>query len=169
MEKLVDRPRLVPILILLACAGILGAALASEHWGGLKPCVLCHYQRYAYVAAGALGLLGVLFAGRAALRGALIALAGLIFLTGTGIAAFHVGVEQKWWRGTAECHAPALDLTLSIDELREQMLATDFVPCDEVQWALFGISLAGYNVVISLVLAVASLWAASATAQRARA
>ena len=168
MEKLIDRPRLFPILIVLACAGILAAALASEHWGGLKPCILCTYQRYAYAAAGALGLAGVLIAGRLALLGTLTALTGLVFLTGAGIAVFHVGVEQRWWRGTAECHAPALDLTLSIDELREQMLATDFVPCDEVQWALFGVSLAGYNVLLFLALAITSLWAASAMLRRAR-
>ncbi len=89
-----------------------------------------------------------------------MALAGLAFLTGAGIAIFHVGVEQLWWRGTTECHAPVFDPNASIADLREQLLGTGFVACDEVQWSLFGISMAGYNVLASLGLALASLWAA---------
>ncbi|MDH3597214.1 MAG: disulfide bond formation protein B [Rhodospirillales bacterium] len=161
MQKVIDHPRLVPLLILLVSLGILGSAYSSEVWGGIKPCILCYYQRYACGAAGAFGLAGVLFGGNPGARRLLVALAGLAFLTGAAIAAFHVGVEQHWWRGTAECHAPAIDMTLPIEQLREQLLATDFVPCDQVSWSLFGVSLAGYNLLLSLVLGSWSLWAAS--------
>ncbi len=160
MQKAIDDPRLVPLLILLASLGVLGAAYSSEIWGGLKPCNLCFYQRYVYGAAAALGLAGLLVGNRPGARRLVVGLAGLTFLTGTAIAAFHVGVEQHWWRGTAGCHAPQLDMTLPIDQLREAMLATDFVPCDEVRWSLFGLSLAGYNVFVTLALGLASLWAA---------
>lgn len=160
MQKAIEDPRLVPLLILLASLGVLGAAYASEIWGGLKPCNLCYYQRYVYGTAAALGLAGLLAGGRPGARRLAVGLAGLTFLTGTAIAAFHVGVEQHWWRGTAGCHAPELDMSLPIDQLREAMLATDFVPCDEVRWSLFGLSLAGYNVFTTLVLGLASLWAA---------
>ncbi len=160
MQKVIDDPRLVPLLILLAGLGVLGAAYGSEIWGGLLSCTLCYYQRYVYGAAAVLGLVGLLVGSRPAVRRLVVGLAGLTFLTGTAIAAFHVGVEQHWWRGTAGCHAPELDMSLPIDQLREAMLATDFVPCDEVRWSLFGLSLAGYNVFTTLVLGLASLWAA---------
>jgi disulfide bond formation protein DsbB len=161
MQKVIDHPRLVPLLILLVSVSILGSAYSSEVWGGIKPCILCYYQRYACGAAGAFGLAGLVFGGHPAARRLLVALAGLAFLAGAAIAAFHVGVEQHWWRGTAGCHAPVLDMTLSIEQLREQLLATDFVPCDQVSWSLFGLSLAGYNLLLSLALGSWSLWAAS--------
>ena len=161
MQKVIDHPRLVPLLILLVSLSILGSAYSSEVWGGIKPCILCYYQRYACGAAGAFGLAGLVFSGNPTARRLLVALAGLAFLTGAAIAAFHVGVEQHWWRGTAECHAPVLDMTLSIEQLREQLLATNFVPCDQVSWSLFGLSLAGYNLLLSLALGSWCLWAAS--------
>ncbi len=159
-QDVFDHPRLVPVLIIAASLGALAAALASQYWGGLQPCVLCMYQRYAYLGAAAFGLFGLIAGPRIRARRAALALAGLAFLTGTAIAAFHVGVEQLWWRGTSECHAPAFDPNASIADLREQLLGTGFVACDEVQWSLFGISMAGYNLLASLGLALASLWAA---------
>ncbi len=160
LQQIFDHPRLVPALIVAVSLGALATALASQYWGGLQPCVLCFYQRYAYLGAIAFGLLGLIAGPRTGTRRAAVALAGLAFLTGAAIAAFHVGVEQQWWRGTTGCHAPAFDPNASIAELREQLLGTGFVPCDQVQWSLFGISMAGYNVVASLGLALASLWAA---------
>ncbi len=158
-----DHPRLVPALIVAVSLGALAVALASQYWGDLQPCVLCIYQRYAYLGAAAFGLLGLIAGPRTGARRAAVALAGLAFLTGAAIAAFHVGVEQQWWRGTAECHAPAFDPNASIAELRKQLLGTRFIPCDEVPWSLFGISMAGYNVLASLGLALASFWAARNT------
>ena len=160
MTKLLNDPRTVPAAILVVCLGALGSAYASEIWGGLKPCVLCFYQRYAYGAAGAFGLIGLAPGLSSKLRRLAVGLAGLAFLTGAGIAAFHVGVEQHWWRGTAECHAPAFDATLTLEQLKAQLLDTAFVPCDQIPWSLFGVSMAGYNVLASLSLGLASLWAA---------
>jgi len=163
LQDVIDHPRLVPALIVAVSLGALAAALVSQYWGGLQPCVLCYYQRYAYVVAAGFGLLGVIAGPRTDLRRAAVALAGLAFLTGGAIAAFHVGVEQLWWRGTSECHAPVFDPNASIADLRQQLLETTFVPCDEVQWSLFGISMPGYNVLASLGLALASFWAACRT------
>ncbi len=163
LQQVFDHPRVVPALVVAVSLGALAAALASQVWGDLLPCVLCIYQRYAYLGAAAFGLLGLIAGPRTGARRAAVALAGLAFLTGAAIAAFHVGVEQQWWRGTAGCHAPAFDPNAAIAELRKQLLETNFVPCDEVQWALFGISMAGYNVLASLGLALASFWAARNT------
>ena len=162
-QKIIDHPFAVPALIVAVSLGAFAAALASQHWGDLQPCVLCFYQRYAYLGAAAFGLLGLIAGPRIRARRAAVALAGLAFLTGAAIAAFHVGVEQLWWRGTSECHAPAFDPNASIADLRKQLLGTKFVPCDEVPWSLFGVSMAGYNVLASLGLALASVWAARHT------
>ncbi len=160
LHDLFDHPRLAPALIVAVSLGALAAAVISQYWGGLQPCVLCMYQRYAYLGAIAFGLIALIAGPRSNPRRAAVALAGLAFLTGAAIAAFHVGVEQLWWRGTSECHAPVFDPNAAIADLRKQLLGTRFVPCDEVQWSLFGISMAGYNALASLGFAVASFRAA---------
>ncbi len=160
LQDAFDHPRLVPALIVAVSLGALATALASQYWGGLEPCILCYYQRYAYLVAAAFGLAGLIAGPRTGARRAAVALAGLAFLTGAAIAAFHVGVEQQWWRGTEECHAPTFDPNASVADLRKQLLGTKFVPCDEVPWSLFGVSMAGYTVLASLGLALASFWAA---------
>lgn len=148
-------PSAAPWWIVAVSAGALAVALASQYWGGLAPCVLCIYQRYAFGVSLALGLIALLpLPGAAALRRTLVGLAGLAFLGGAAIAFFHVGVEQHWWRGTAACHAPAIDLNASVEQLREQLLATDFAPCDRIPWSLFGLSFAGFNVIFSVMFAV---------------
>lgn len=163
VQRCLDHPRLVPSLIVAASLGALGTAWMAEAWGGILPCILCIYQRYAHGVAFGFGLVGIGLGGWPAARRTAVALAGLAFLSGAAIALFHVGVEQHWWRGTAECHAPPFDPNASIEQLRNRLLATRFVPCDEVPWSLFGISVAGYNGLASLGLALASLWAALRT------
>jgi disulfide bond formation protein DsbB len=86
----------------------------------------------------------------------LLLAAGVAALAGTGIAVFHVGVEQHWWQGTAECGS-TLGAASSIEDMRRMLLAQPVVRCDEVAWSLFGISMAGYNALISLGLAAFAL------------
>lgn len=157
---LLERPYLAPWAVMAVSLSALATAFASEVWGGFEPCILCYYQRYAYGIAFAIGLASLALSRWPAIARFGVALAGLAFLGGASIAAYHVGVEQLWWRGTAECHAPVFDPTLSLDQLGEAMLNTRFVPCDRIPWSLFGISIAGYNALASLVFAAASLWAA---------
>lgn len=162
-SPLFQNPRLAPAAIVAVCAGALGTALASQYWGGLDPCVLCIYQRYAYGAAALFGLGAFVLADRPKLRRPAMQLAALAFLVGAGIAMFHVGVEQKWWEGTESCYAPAVDFNASIDDLRNQLLAKKPASCDEVSWSLGGISIAGYNVIASLIFAIGSVWASRRT------
>jgi disulfide bond formation protein DsbB len=163
------QPRIAPFLIAAVSAGALAVALISEHVFGLEPCVLCYYQRYAYAAALAAGLLGTAM-GAARNNAALFCLIGaLIFLAGAAIAGFHVGVEQQWWRGTEGCHLPSIEPGMSVDDLRAVLEARENVtPCDEVPWSLFGISMAGYNFIVSLILAGAAALAARTLRQRRR-
>jgi len=138
-----------PLAILLASLAILGAALASQYWGGLQPCTLCLWQRWAYVATIALGIAALVAGGRP--RAVLVGLAGLAFLAGAGVAVFHVGVEQRWWQGLATCSAGTGAQT--VEQLKAQILAAPVVRCDDIPWSWLGISMAGWNVVASLVLA----------------
>ena len=163
IAEITANPRLVFALLLGASAAILAAAFASQYIAGLEPCVLCLYQRVPYGAVIALSGLGLGLSGLAPPpKGVIVSLAGLCavaFLVNAGIATFHVGVEQHWWQGTEACGAVGT-MARTIEELRAQILAAPVVRCDVVPWSLFGISMAGYNVLASLGLAVASAIAA---------
>lgn len=148
----------VALAIAALGAGMLAAAFAFQHLGGLDPCVLCIYQRWPWAAAAGLGGLAALFARRRRTAAqAALALAVLAMLTGAGIAAYHVGVEQHWWAGTAECGG-VTGQAKTIEELKAQLLATPVTRCDEVAWSLFGISMAGWNLIVSAAAAVLLIW-----------
>jgi len=152
-------PRTVAALAVAVAVFALGAAFAFQHLGGLAPCILCIWQRYPYGVVIVLGALAFALAGQPQAARALIALAGLVLLADAAIAAFHVGVEQKWWTGTAQCGG-TLSTGLTAEELKAQLEAAPVVRCDEVAWSLFGISMAGYNFLIALASGVLALaWA----------
>ena len=150
-------------LVVAVSVVALCAALVAQYVFDLRPCVLCVYQRWAYVAAGLAGLAALTIfraPGRGRSHAALIGLAALAFAAGAAIAGFHVGVEQGWWQGSAAC-VGAAGTPSSIDALRQQLMAAPAVRCDEVAWALFGISMAGWNVLASVAFAAASRHAAA--------
>jgi disulfide bond formation protein DsbB len=150
--------RNLPGLLALASAAMLAGAFGFQYIGGLDPCVLCLYQRYPHGLVIIIAGLAWLLRDLGRFSNHLTLLAGLVLLVGAGIAAFHMGVEYQWWAGTAECGAKAQPTTLA--ELRAQIMAQQITRCDEVAWSLFGISMAGYNMILSLVLAAAALCAA---------
>ena len=165
---MIDRipPRLAAALVVAVGVFALAAAFAFQYVGGLAPCILCIWQRYPYGVAMALGVIAFLLAGKPQAARALIALAGLVFLADAAIAAFHVGVEQRWWAGTAECGGNLAE-GVSAEDLKAQLLAAPVVRCDEVAWSLFGISMAGYNFLIALVSGLVALaWAARSRSVR---
>lgn len=128
----------------------LGAAFASQYIGGLRPCVLCIYQRYPYGVVIALGLLVLLAWRQPRIAAGLTVLAAIALFVDAGIAAFHVGVEQHWWQGTDEC-SNLIDPNLSIEDLKKALQEQPVVACDEVAWSLFGISMAGYNFLYAII------------------
>lgn len=154
--------RRAPLWIMAASALVLLAALGFQYLGGLAPCALCHYQRWAYVAA--IVIAGVAPYGIA--RRSLVALCGVVFLAGAAVAFYHVGVEAQWFAGPAACSGPT-SAAITVEELRQALLAQPVVRCDEVAWSLFGISMAGYNLIVSLALAAASVLAAAEMKGRA--
>jgi len=156
------RPALAAVALLSAL--MLGAALISQYVFGLAPCELCHWQRWAHIAAIALAGIGFVLAGsgraRGMLGGAGLALAGAALLAGAGIAGFHAGVELHWWEGTSACGGGTPD---SLEALRAQIMGQPIVRCDEVAFSFAGISMAGWNGLLSLALAAAAAVAARNT------
>lgn len=131
----------------VAAALILGTAFASQFFGGLAPCELCWWQRYPYMAAMGVALVGT--AVKAVPQKYILLLLAAIFLTDAGIALFHVGVEQRWWEGLSTCSG-FVDLTDNVNDALDAILNAPVIRCDEVAWSLFGISMAGYNMLAAL-------------------
>ena len=139
-------------LVLAGSSALLGGALAFQHFGGLYPCEMCLWQRWPHLAAIVLGLLAW------ALRSnrAVVALAALAVLVSAGLGGFHAGVELHWWPGVTACAAaPASG---SVADIMAQVLATPMVRCDAVAWSLFGISMAGWNLILSTLIGGGALW-----------
>lgn len=153
------KSRLVPAAILAVSLGSLAAALIAQFGFGLQPCILCLYQRVPYAVAALLALPALLPVIPERRRAALVALCGLIFLIGGGIAVFHVGVEQHWWAGTSACAGTPI-AAVDLNDLQAALNTKPVVHCEDVQWRLFGISMAGYNVAASALWGILSLIAA---------
>ncbi|NQV99001.1 MAG: disulfide bond formation protein B [Rhodospirillales bacterium] len=137
-----------PHIIAQAAIAALAVAYYAQIVNGLEPCILCLYQRVPFALVIVLGLIGMF---RPAHLRWLLPLAGLSFLVGSGIALYHVGVEQHWWESAC---AGELASGLSAGNLMAQLQQKPPKSCDELEWALFGISMATYNVAYSLALAV---------------
>jgi disulfide bond formation protein DsbB len=137
---------------------MLAAAHGFEKFGNMPPCALCLHQREAYWAAVAVGSLAMV-AGRFKVDTLSKRAFGLLLMCAFGagalIAGFHVGVEFKWWPGLAECAAGG-KYEASGDILGSLSKSMEVPACDKVAWSMFGISMAGWNMLVSLGLAAMS-------------
>jgi len=149
-------PHHVPWLTAGASLAALCAAWLSQYGFGLAPCHLCLLQRDAYWAAIALSFVAIFLGRRSPWRRWVIGLIGIAFLTGAGIALHHVGVEQGWWEGAASCVGGISGLSGA--DLEAAIMNAPVTRCDEVAFELFGISMAGYNGMLSLALAAFAFW-----------
>ena len=148
----------------LAITAIAAATLAGAWFFQLvldiRPCPLCLEQRYAYYLVVPLGALVALGSARDAPRAVLVAGFAIITLAtlwNAGLGAYHSGVEWGLWQGPTECTGPVGNLG-SAGNLLERLDSAKVIRCDEVQWRFLGLSLAGYNVLISLAMAAIALW-----------
>lgn len=131
------------LLALVVPSALMLGALGSQYIGGLHPCEMCYWQRWPHDAAIVLAL----FAFGTRVNKAshvLVALAALAIMVSGGIGVFHAGVEYGWWEGITTCSTTAAGVSL------EDIMRAPVVRCDVPQWTLLGISLAGYNAIISL-------------------
>src|SRR3954447_21825592 len=138
--------------VLAASAVVLGAALSSQYWGGLVPCELCILQRWPWAVAITISIVALFVAHDPSLRWIALVL-GLVFLVGIGFAFYHLGVEQHWFAGPSAC-TPSTAAPTTLEEMRQRILSAQVVRCDAAQWSLYGVSLAGWNLLASLVMAV---------------
>jgi disulfide bond formation protein DsbB len=148
---------------IIGLAAILGAFF-FQYVLGLPPCPLCLEQRIAYyvsIPLAALVLLGVsVGSSRKVGMLALVAIAGFM-LWNAGLGVYHSGIEWRWWAGPQDCSGPLTDIG-SRGSLLQQLENVRVVRCDEAAWRFLGLSLAGYNALISLALAAIALWGAAA-------
>lgn len=148
-------------LILIAAGGsaaLLGAALVAQYLFGLAPCALCITQRWPHLAAVVIG--GVALG----LPWVVWPVIGALAALGTaGVGAYHAGVELGWWPGPAACSAGPGISGVSISDLLDPTVAMAApVACSEVAWSFAGISMAGWNAILSAALAVVWVMAARA-------
>lgn len=136
--------------VLVASAIVLGTALLSEYWGGLAPCELCLLQRWPWGTAIVISLV-VLMVGEHARLDWVALLLAVVFAVSVVFAFYHVGVEQHWFAGPTACTAgPGGAMTL--EQMKQQILGTAPVLCDRPAWTLFGVSLAGWNFLASVIM-----------------
>lgn len=150
-----------PLLALFASLSMLAAAHAFERFGNMPPCALCLHQREAYWGAASIGALAIVagrFRSDARATRAFTLLLACAFSSGAMIAGFHVGVEYKWWPGLAAC-ASGGNFEISGDLLGALGKPMAVPACDKVAWSMLGISMAGWNMLVSLGLAGMSVLA----------
>jgi disulfide bond formation protein DsbB len=164
-----------PLAAAAIAIAVVGAATILGAWYfqyglGLKPCPLCLEQRYAYYFAVPLAVMVVLGdqfgASRKVLLAALVAIAaGMLWNAGLGV--YHSGVEWQWWPGPQECAGVGGSFGQA-GTIAKQLESFVVVRCDEAAWRFLGLSLAGYNALISLALAAVALYGAAAGWQMRR-
>ena len=137
-------------------AALLAGALGSQYLGGLHPCEMCHWQRWPHYAAVALALVAFAMRGAADRGRSFVWLAAFAILTSGAIGVYHAGVEAGMFEGLTQCTAPAAGGS-SADILAD-IMANPLVRCDQVQFSFLGVSMAGWNAIVSIGSALVILW-----------
>ena len=133
----------------------------------IRPCPLCLEQRYAYYLAVPLGALIAVAAAKDAPRAVIYAGLAILAAAALGnawLGAYHAGVEWGFWKGPTDCTGPVGNLG-SAGNLLERLDTVKVIRCDEVQWRFLGLSLAGYNFLISLLMAAVAAWGIARSAR----
>jgi len=145
--------RLYTKLLALVGAGALAAAYISQFGFGLEPCILCLYQRIPYALVALLGFVGMM---HPHLIKSIMVFAAVVFACGAAIAAYHFGVEKHWWASAMGCTGGA-SKPFTTQDLMQSMQKKQPKACDAVDWTLFGVSMAGWNVLFSIFCAHAAI------------
>lgn len=163
MDAVRRREMFAPLVVVVVGLATIVTAWGFELIGGFVPCALCLQERVPYYIGLPIALAALL----AALAGAkptvvrmfLIA-AGLVFAYGAFLGLYHAGAEWGWWDGPADCGGGGAGALTNVDDLLAQIDDIRIVSCTEASWRLLGLSFAGWNAVVSLVLVVVSFWGA---------
>ena len=146
-QSIISLPHRDPVLFAGVVATLVLASAFAFQLAGYPPCDLCWWQRYPYMGVMAVSLLATGI--RALPRRLVLMVLALLFLADAGIAAFHFGVEQRWWEGLQTCSG-YVNMTDNINDALDAIMKAPVIRCDEIAWSLFGISMAGYNFLIAL-------------------
>lgn len=141
------------MLALLLPLGLLGGALGSQYLGGLHPCEMCYWQRWPHGAAILLAALAFTASSTAQRSRIFTLLAAAAIALSGAIGAYHAGVELGIFEGVTTCTTVARAETT--EDLLNQLMKVPLIRCDQVQWAFLGISMAGWNAILSLTGAAA--------------
>ena len=152
LRPLADR-RTVAALILLASAATIGGALVFQHGFGYQPCKLCLWQRDPYYIAMPVALATAFAPPRSPWSRIGFGALALIFLISAGLGAYHAGMEWGFWLGPSDCGGAAAPQAGEMGDFLRSLEQTRVVSCTEAAWRFLGLSLAGWNVTISLGLA----------------
>jgi disulfide bond formation protein DsbB len=157
-----DPPLSAAAIVAVVGLATIGGFFFFEYGLGYPPCPLCLEQRIAYYVAiplSAMILLGLsVGSSHKVLAAALLAIV-VAMLWNAGLGVYHSGIEWHWWPGPQDCSGTGADFSAA-GGLLQQMQNTRVVRCDEAAWRFLGLSLAGYNVLISLAIAAIALWGA---------
>lgn len=157
MESLGRLSRMFSLLMIASAVIALGTAYTAQYVFGYEPCVLCLYQRVPYAIIGVIGFVALFWCAPQKMPWVAL-LACILFLVSAGISLYHVGVEQTWWVSVAPCGGGAGDIA-NTQDLMAALQEKPAKSCGDIEWTLFGISMATYNVVVSLILAGAAFGA----------
>jgi disulfide bond formation protein DsbB len=163
-----DPARAAAAIVAVVGAATIGGFFFFQYVLGYPPCPLCLDQRNAYYVGVPLAALLWLGAGFGASRKVLIlgfVAIAIAMLWNTGLSAYHAGVEWKFWPGPLDCSGPINNFG-SAATMLNRLQNIRIVRCDEAAWRLFGISLAGYDVMVSLLLTVVAAWGAKVSLAR---
>jgi disulfide bond formation protein DsbB len=157
-DSVAGRLMLICAVVFAIAAATIMTAHAFERFGGYAPCPLCLEERYAYYFGVPASFLAF-FAARANAIGAariLLLLVALAFLANAAAGVYHSGIEWKWWPGPTACSG-GFDLKWS----EGGIVDTPIIRCDEASWRFLMLSFAGWNALISAVLAAVAGWGAA--------
>lgn len=140
-------------VLAIVSALMLIMAMIFQYGYGLHPCIMCYWQRIPHGIVVVLGIMSFWPALPAKLSRYVLACAGISLLIGVLIAAWHSGVELKLLPGPSSCSG-TIALDGSSAEVLEQLLKAPAIRCDEVSWSLLGLSMASWNGIMSLFMAI---------------
>ncbi len=155
-----DPPLSAAAVVAVVGLATIGGFFFFQYVLGYPPCPLCLEQRLAYYAAVPLAALLWLGAGHGAARKVLLLgflVIAAVMLWNTGLAGYHAGIEWKFWPGPRDCSGPINDFGTNLLQSLQQI---SLVRCDQAAWRFLGLSLAGWDVLVSLGLALVALWGA---------
>jgi disulfide bond formation protein DsbB len=144
------------VLAFVVPAALLAGAFGSQYFGGRFPCELCWWQRYGHFTAVACALVALLLGKQPGLSRWFVWLALLGIVASGVIGVYHAGVEAKLFEGFTQCTAKPV--VGSTEEMLNDILSRPAIRCDDVQWSFLGISMAGWNAILSLGFASLILW-----------